>query len=465
MKFSLKDKPLSVQIWLILTLVLGLSFTLEAILVPMVLKISFTRETYARLVETQDYILKYEKGDLFKEKKIDKYDIKPSLKHPPYRVARHIFIDIEGNIIGDIPGDIKYEVIESFKNDISRQTEEIKNYSLEITQNKHIMYVIRKSTYNGKEGYLISYLWGAYRDSFVKMTFMRLIAILSFVLIINWIASIFLARYITRPLKKLQEKLKDIAARKWNRPVSLNRSDDIGKLGETVEWMRKQLLEYNEKQQSFLQQVSHELKTPIMVIRSYAESIHDGIFPKDTLENSVQVIEDETKRLEKRVRSLLDVTKFDYLSTHNPELSEFDIAKLIDNKIENFSWYRSDLKWAKDLKNITITADKEKISIALENIFDNQIRYAEKLVKIKQEIFYENNEEYIQIKVWNDGPLIDSEIINDIFNKYHKGSDGEFGLGLAIARIIVEMHNGHIRAANEDPGVAFYINIPIAYKS
>ena len=106
--------------------------------------------------------------------------------------------------------------------------------------------------------------------------------------------------------------------------------------------------------------------------------------------------------------------------------------------------------------------DKEQMSVVLENILDNQIRYAENLIKISLRKDNGANKDTLILKFWNDGPEINSEIIDNIFEKFKKGEDGKHGLGLAIVRKIVNMHNGEIWAENEDDGVSFYIKFFIS---
>jgi two-component system, OmpR family, sensor histidine kinase CssS len=199
-----------------------------------------------------------------------------------------------------------------------------------------------------------------------------------------------------------------------------------------------------------------------MVIRSYAQSIHDGIFPRGSLEESIIVIEKETHYLEERVKTLLNLTKYDYLSTHKLDIIDINLTKLIRDKIAQFSWRRSDLIWEIKLEEITIKADREKLLIILDNILDNQIRYANKLVKIelnKNEAT--NSTDSILLRFWNDGPYIEEDIMKYIFEKFKKGDKGKNGLGLAITKMIVNMHQGEIWAKNEDEGVAFYIRLAI----
>ena len=93
-----------------------------------------------------------------------------------------------------------------------------------------------------------------------------------------------------------------------NEPIEVDREDEIGKLGKSIEQLRNQLIYQDEMQQSFLQNISHELKTPVMVIRSYSQAIRDGIYPKGDLDCSVKVIDEEAERLEKRIKNLLYIT-------------------------------------------------------------------------------------------------------------------------------------------------------------
>lgn len=464
--FQLKNKPMAFQIWIILGLVLGLSFVLLTILFPVVLRHSFTNEIYDRIVETQEYILKFEFLEEMTNNKF--FVVKPEREkqQPPFRIIRHILL-LEKGI--PVSRELPVEIINQMKQEAKMQAEDIKHYHKKVDVSE-IFYVIRRVQLGGEDAYLVSYLWERYRENLVENTFRRLIGLLVFILFISWIASIAIAKYLTRPLVHLQSRVRDIAARKWEKPVLLDREDEIGEFGKTIDWMRKQLLEQEQKQQSFLQQVSHELKTPVMVIRSYVHSINDGIFPRGDMESSLKVIEEETERLEKRVHFLLGYTKYEYLANHQLEEKKFDMAELIKKTALNFMWRNADLTWELELDPVMIKGDKEKLRIVLENIFDNQIRYAKDTISIelkedKQVInsILRNNktgekEDYTcLLRIWNNGPEIEESVMGSIFKKYEKGYEGNFGLGLAIVKLIIELHKGLVWVNNEDSGVAFYI--------
>ncbi len=468
MNFNLKDRPLAIQIWIILGLVLGVSSILLMIIIPLILKFSFTEEMFARIKDSQEHLLNEGFNNINKDDWQDRLYPDSEYKEddkkhppPPFRVVEHILInDQETHILNRNSRKPESDFIREIKNNIENADIKIESFTSRFENGKYI-YVMRKVNIEGETNYLVSYLKRRYREDLVRYIFVRIMGTLIFVLFISWIASIYIARYLTRPLLKLQNKVKEIARRNWDKPVSINRDDEIGKLGKTIDWMRCQLIEQNEKQQSFLQQVSHELKTPIMVIKSYVQSIQDGIYPKGDLEDSVQVIEDETGRLEKRVHSLLNLTKLNYFSTHTLKKNDFNLTALIKNKVNSLGWRRSELKWQLELEELIFKGDKDKITVMLENIFDNQLRYAENMIEINLCKTTEDANEFVLIHIWNDGPEIISEVKKDIFKKYEKGSDGKFGLGLAIVKIIIDMHKGQIWTKNQDGGVSFYIKLPI----
>jgi two-component system sensor histidine kinase CssS len=195
-----------------------------------------------------------------------------------------------------------------------------------------------------------------------------------------------------------------------------------------------------------------------MVIRSYAQAIADGIFPRGGLEGSIQVIDEEAERMEKKVRGLLYLNKINYLSAHPQEDEEFIIEEIIQKVIDLLRWQRSDLVWSVEGEGHLLKGDTEQWKVAVENLLDNQIRYARQniIIQVSQQ------KSQVRIHIWNDGPPIDEEQIGQLFQKYQIGEKGQFGLGLPIAQQVVLHHNGKIWAVNEEGGAAFYIEVPSA---
>jgi len=453
MNLKLKDKPLSFQIWIILGIILGGTAIIIAITTPFVLRSSFTKESYARLEDAQEYLINY--GNIREEL----FNFTPSLpkeenmKEPSFRIVRHALLSNEGIMIGS---NTPIEYGEIFISQSISQDVEAKNYQEELDK-RHLFYRIREVEITNKTFYLVSYITSMYRDNLVEIIFGSLIRILIIISVVTWIASILLARYLSRPLKNLESKVRNIANKKWDIPVDLDRKDEIGRLGKTVDWMRKQLIKRDQKQQEFLQEASHELKTPIMVIRSYIQSLLDGIIPKEDMNKTLQNMENETFKMEKRVHSLLNITKMDHLANQSLQIEKVNLKDLILKKVNRFEWRNVEIDWDLNLENIICECDKEKMEVVLDNIFDNQLKYAHNEVKVD----LKKDNANVVIKIYNDGPQIEEENKEKIFKKFQKGEDGEFGLGLAIAKFIVELHEGEIWTVNEDRGVSFYFSIPL----
>jgi len=354
-----------------------------------------------------------------------------------------------------IGGNTPVQFGQVFVEDALTQATETGNYQQKLGD-RVLFYRIKNIAINNNSYFLVSYISGTYRDNLVDVIFKQLLRWLLVISIVTWLASLLLARYLTRPLKRLESKVKNIANKKWDVPVNLDRDDEIGKLGKTIDWMRKQLIKRDEKQQEFLQEASHEFKTPIMVIRSYIQSILDGIVPKDEMEETLQKIEDETFKMEKNAHSLLNITKIDHLANQSLKIEEVNLNDLILKKVNRFEWRNVNIEWKLNIDEIRCECDKDKLGVVIDNIFDNQLKYAEN--KIVVDLYEENDN--IVIRIYNDGPQIEEENKEKIFKKFQKGQKGEFGLGLAIAKFIVELHDGKIWVENESQGVAFYINIP-----
>lgn len=452
----MKNRPLSVQIWIVFAAITLCISILLSILLPLTLRDFFTKEIYANIESAQD-LLFYRYSDNFYEDFISPEKKESSTKKiEDIRTVNHFIIYNENKIISSKP--LSMEFLNKIKSEIVEQKNIRQRYSGKVGDEK-LFYVITKGEALNQDIYLVSYMWDSYREDLVKTLFKKLILIMSIVFLLSWIPAIWLSKYLSKPLVTLEKRVERLAKHEWNEPVEVNRKDEIGKLGDSIEELRNQLIYQDEVQQSFLQHVSHELKTPVMVIRSFAQAIEDGIYPKGDLERSVLVIDEEAERLEKRIGNLLYLTKLDYLSNHELIKEVFSFDSLIKEVVDRLTWNRPEINWKIDLFQVDINGDIELWRVVLENLLDNQLRYANEEISISLE---ERNENNILLRIWNDGPNIEPDVINSLFNQFSKGYKGEHGLGLAIVYRIVSLHDSKIWVVNEKSGVSFNIEIPVA---
>lgn len=440
----MRNKPLAFQIWIVFSGILLVISLLLVILFPTTLRGFFTKEIYKTIENEQLVLMEYGNpgNQLRSEKQKD-------------RNVSHLVLPIQSPY---------YLYAEELPTDFIRQTQElaanqrtaVERYEKNL-KSQTLFYVIHKLTVNGEPSYLLSYSWDSYRNDLVFTLFRQLMIVMVIVFLLSWIPSIWLARYLSKPLVKLEKHVKDISEQAWHEPVEVDRNDEIGKLGHTIEKMRQHLVRKDEAQQTLLQNISHDLKTPVMVIRGYARSVSDGIFPKGDLTSTMDVIEDESEKLEKKIKDLLYLTKLDFLSTRKPKKSPFRLDKLVNEEVERIKWANPALYWELTLQEVTIMGESEQWEKLLENLLENSLRYAKQTISIHFTIV----EKHLILSLWNDGPAIEEEVMGQLFEPFQKGQKGEFGIGLSIVKRIADLHDAKVWAANERDGVAFYLEIPI----
>lgn len=449
----MRNRPLSFQIWAMfagITLFISILFMA---LVPFTLRNFFTRQMYSTISESQDMYLS--NGRLLEAKDLVKWD----QLNQQFRSVKHLIVLDNGQLIAGVLTVPIQQNLADILAEAGMQKNSQQQYSRQI-ESERIYYIIRKGNLDGNKAYLISYMWESYQNDLVNTLFSRLMIIIAIVLLLSWIPSFWLARYLSKPLIGMEEHVRRIANRDWHEPLTCERNDEIGMLGKSIERMRECLIQQNEDQQSFLQYISHELKTPVMVIRSYAQAIADGIFPRGGLEGSIKVIDEEAGRLEKRIKDLLYLNKLDYLFKNNSELDVIYVTEWVANVVELLRWQRTDLSWNVNTSNTFFRGDYEQWKIALENILDNQIRYAKTQITINDTTILIEGQPAVQIRIGNDGPPIETGLMDKLFLEYEKGYQGQFGLGLAIVKQIAAHHQAKVWAENEPDGVAFYVQIP-----
>jgi len=193
----------------------------------------------------------------------------------------------------------------------------------------------------------------------------------------------------------------------------------------------------------------------VMIIRSYAQAVNDGIFPKGSLEASINTIDSEALRLQERIKDLLYLTKLNYMTKHEIEKTPVNLKSLVEDVCDSFEAKKGHLQLNENLFDFIIDGISDQLKVVFENIIDNSLRYAKTEVSIT---FTSNNNNLI-VCIYNDGENIPSAVMNNIFEPFFKGSKGNYGLGLTIAKNIIDIHNGEITIQNENNGVSFLISL------
>ena len=251
-------------------------------------------------------------------------------------------------------------------------------------------------------------------------------------------------------IKKLKEKIDNLNNDNYNHKIKYDYEDEISTLEVALEKMRVYLKEEEEYKNQMYQNISHDFKTPITVMKSYIEAFEDGVI---TDKEAVKVSKEQLSKLEGKVHSLLYLNKLNYFKDKKDIIKErCDVSKVVFDSVDKFSLVRNDVKFTLDIdeKNTIFKGSGEMWEAIIDNILNNFIRYANKEIKIT----IKNN----KIILFNDGPNIDKDVLNNIFSPFEKGVNGVFGLGLSIVKKTLTFLNYDINIQNTKNGVKFIIS-------
>ena len=212
-----------------------------------------------------------------------------------------------------------------------------------------------------------------------------------------------------------------------------------------------------ERQQTFFQNASHELKTPLMAIQGYAEGIQAGVM--DTA-SAAEVILAESDRMTELVDELLDISKID-MGRQQLALSEMDVRELLYDSIRAVepTAAAGGITITPDFPEtpIMVSCDDTRLRRAVTNILSNGVRYAHSQLRLT----CRTEKRHVTIRIQDDGDGIAEEDIPHIFDRFYMGKSGKSGIGLALTKEIVHLHKGIIRAYNGDGGAVFEITLPM----
>lgn len=296
-------------------------------------------------------------------------------------------------------------------------------------------------------------------------------------LVLIFLGGIFIfifSKKVTRPVIEMSNVAEGISNLEFNKRVIYDSQDELGSLGKSINKMSEKLSasmnalrQDVERRKQLVRNISHELKTPIGVIKGYAEGLKYGVADdKEKTQRYCTVIAEECNRMDNMVRELLNLSMLES-GMFQLNISRFDIGGLIEKLSERFETVFVEKGITLDLKipkNLIVEADYELLERAVNNYITNAINHAEgkKLI----EVTVENKDGGIRISVFNTGNHIqEDDLVNiwDVFYKADKARSRQYGghgLGLSIVRLIAELHGGITGIENLNEGVLFFIEIP-----
>ena len=213
-----------------------------------------------------------------------------------------------------------------------------------------------------------------------------------------------------------------------------------------------------ERQQTFFQNASHELKTPLMAIQGYAEGIQAGVMDTGS---AAEVILEESDRMTELVEELLDISKID-MGRQLLAFSEMDIRELLYDSIRAVepAAAASGITIVPDFPEepVMVKCDDTQMRRAVTNILSNGVRYARRELRLTCRA----DRRQVTICIQDDGDGIAEEDLPHIFDRFYMGKSGKSGIGLALTKEIIHLHKGTIRAYNGDTGAVLEISFPVS---
>jgi signal transduction histidine kinase len=271
----------------------------------------------------------------------------------------------------------------------------------------------------------------------------------------------WVARGMTQPLRDMAQAARRMEAGDYSQRVHTDSRDEVGQLAVAFNRMSSELESLERLRRDLVANVSHELKTPISALRAHLENLLDGVEHPDR--ETLQVMLTQSERLGRLVDELLELSRL--------ESGDVPLEPLVALVLSEISVARSDRRVRlddavpQDLP--PVFADRERVHQVLFNLLDNAVRFTPTGGRVTVTASAHNGS--IDVAVVDTGPGIAAEHLPRVFERFYRvdasrsRDDGGTGIGLAIARSVVEAHGGRIWAESEPgKGSTFTFELPVA---
>jgi two-component system, OmpR family, sensor histidine kinase BaeS len=284
------------------------------------------------------------------------------------------------------------------------------------------------------------------------------------VLIVGAVAvmlSVLFSRRLTRPIGELSSAALEISRGRLGRRVSTSRRDELGGLAEAFNRMAEDLETQETLRRRLLADVAHELRTPLTVMRGELEGLIDGVIPID--ENRIQSLYEETGRLKTMVEGIEDLNRAE-ASALSLRKQDLPLGQFLADIVERFKPTFAEKRGRLELHcpdELRLFADPDRLSQVIINLLSNALKAAGTECRVVVSATQGNGE--LQITVEDNGIGIKGEDLPFIFERFYRGPGGGLGIGLTIAKELVEAHGGRIEVKSaEGCGALFSVSLPVA---
>lgn len=324
----------------------------------------------------------------------------------------------------------------------------------------------RLTEFDGKEVMVV--LRSAITPIESTVTTMRFILIIIsvFLLILSSVMSVIISGKLSKPLRDTTEKANRLAAEDYSVTFDSSGYREIEELNSALDYAAEELGVAANLRKELIANVSHDLRTPLTMIKGYAEVMKD--IPGEMNEENLQAIIDESTRLSNLVSDLLDISKLQ--SGAVPiEKKSFSITACTEDILSRFSMLSQQKGYKLSFErgeNVSVFADKARIEQVLYNLISNAVNYSDnrKEIIVKQTV----RDNVVRIEVIDSGKGIAPEKLQHIWDRYYRADKNHqravvgSGLGLSIVKEILDLHQAHFGVTSElQKGSTFWFELPV----
>lgn len=303
-------------------------------------------------------------------------------------------------------------------------------------------------------------------DDSIKILKSQFIFVALIVLVMAFIVSYFISKRLSIPISTLNREVKKIGKKDYN--IKFNNNTNVlefDELSDSLNNMIGELSKTDSLRRELMANVSHDLKTPLTLIRAYAEVAKDlDSDKKEKREKDLEIIIEETERLTVLVNDILELSKLES-NIVNIELSEFNIKELIESLINKFDILKKDgYEFIINSNDIIVTSDRRKLEQVIYNLINNAINYTGPDKKVIINVL--KKEDKIRVEIIDTGNGIEEKDINLIWEKYYKvdkkHTRNKYGTGLGLSIVkstLISLGYEYGVDSNINKGTTFYFEI------
>lgn len=304
-------------------------------------------------------------------------------------------------------------------------------------------------------------------DSTVNVLKSQLIRITGISFFLSLGISLILARWISRPITNITRSARALSKGDYTVSFEKGAYTEIDNLADTLNSMTRELSKTEELRKDLMANVTHDLKTPLTVIRSYSEMMRDiSGESKEKREAHLETIIQESDKLSSLVDDMLELSRVQS-GLRDMEMEELDLTELSREVLDRFNYFQENEGYTFQLTangDTIVLGDKRKLSQAIYNLIGNAVNYTDDDRRIAIKV--EGDDDSVRFSIEDHGPGIAADEIDYIWDRYYRGGKSHSrrktgsGIGLSLVKSIIMAHNGEYGVmSKEGEGSTFYFRL------